>query len=416
MKSLRDEWSYLVHSKYPIIAIIFPLIAVLGYSLLLPSSQINDANVVVVDQDNTAYSREFIQKIDASPYMNVAEIVSYTDNPEQYFYHEQYLAVISLPHGLEDNHNRSLSSRVGLILDNTNVQSITSIRTAMQEISVSENMELSVPAMLKTGMNAEQAQGALNGIALEVRSLFNPTNDYQNTTILAFTCMFSFMILNINSLPLVARLRVSKRLAAELQNPFNILLRMLPYTLFSTAGLIFSLGMLKVFGGGRFEANPILFIIPVVLYVFGTVCINVLVAWGAAHPGIAIGRMVMILMPAFVLSGAVLSRSLFPPLAIQIGDFFPFVWMYKFLRTMGLRGAPLQEMLPELGSLLLYVGVLSMLVIARALWEKQKLAKQTAGSASEKGSPHPVVPASTTGGGLSMQGAPSAPLHEPIKG
>lgn len=247
MKSLRDEWSYLVHSKYPIIAIIFPLIAVLGYSLLLPSSQINDANVVVVDQDNTAYSREFIQKIDASPYMNVAEIVSYTDNPEQYFYHEQYLAVISLPHGLEDNHNRSLSSRVGLILDNTNVQSITSIRTAMQEISVSENMELSVPAMLKTGMNADQAQGALNGIALEVRSLFNPTNDYQNTTILAFTCMFSFMILNINSLPLVARLRVSKRLAAELQNPFNILLRMLPYTLFSTAGLIFS-GMLKVFG------------------------------------------------------------------------------------------------------------------------------------------------------------------------
>lgn len=126
--------------------------------------------------------------------------------------------------------------------------------------------------------------------------------------------------------------------------------------------------------------------------------------------------MVMILMPAFVLSGAVLSRSLFPPLAIQIGDFFPFVWMYKFLRTMGLRGAPLQEMLPELGSLLLYVGVLSMLVIARALWEKQKLAKQTAGTTSEKGSPHPVVPASTPGGGLSMQGAPSAPMHEPIKG
>lgn len=326
----------------------------LGYSLLLPSSQINEANVVVVDQDNTAYSREFIQKIDASPNLNVAEVVSYSDNPEQYFYHEKFLAVISLPKGLEANHNRSLSSRVGLILDNTNVQSITLIRTAMQEISVSENMGLSFPAIMKTGMNAEQAQGALNGIALEVRSLFNPTNDYQNTTVLAFTCMFSFMMLNINSLPLIARLRVSRRLAAELQNPFNILLCILPYTLFSTAGLIFSLGVLKMFGGSRFEANPVLFIIPVVLYVFGTVCLNILVAWGA-----------------------VLSRSLFPPLAIQIGDFFPFAWLYKFVRTMGLRGAPLQEMLPELGSLLLYVGVLSMLVIARALWEKQKLAKKS---------------------------------------
>ncbi|MET3209008.1 UNVERIFIED_CONTAM: multidrug resistance efflux pump [Paenibacillus sp. PvR008] len=61
--------------------------------------------------------------------------------------------------------------RVGLILDNTNVQSITLIRTAMQEISVSENMGLSFPAIMKTGMNAEQAQGALNGISLEVRSL-----------------------------------------------------------------------------------------------------------------------------------------------------------------------------------------------------------------------------------------------------
>ncbi|WP_431086719.1 ABC transporter permease [Paenibacillus sp. 8b26] len=415
MKSLRDEWTYLVHSKYPIIAIIFPLIAVLGYSLLLPSSQINEANVVVVDQDNTAYSREFIQKIDASPNMNVAEVVSYTDNPEQYFYHEKFLAVISLPKGLEANHNRSLSSRVGLILDNTNVQSITLIRTAMQEISVSENMGLSVPAIMKTGMNAEQAQGALNGIALEVRSLFNPTNDYQNTSVLGFTCMFSFMMLNINSLPLIARLRVSKRLAAELQNPFNILLRILPYTLFSTAGLIFSLGVLKMFGGSRFEANPVLFIIPVVLYVFGTVCLNILVAWGAAHPGGAIGRMVIVLMPAFVLSGAVLSRSLFPSLAIQIGDFFPFAWLYKFVRSMGLRGAPFQEMLPELGSLLLYVGVLSMLVIARALWEKQKLAKNATGDAPGMGAAHPVGPTSTPGG-ISVQGGPPAPIHEPIKG
>ncbi|MGG1619299.1 ABC transporter permease [Paenibacillus sp. NRS-1782] len=416
MKSLRDEWTHLVHSKYPIIAIIFPLIAVLGYSLLLPSSQINEANVVVVDQDNTAYSREFIQKIDASPNMNVAEVVSYTDNPEQYFYHEKFLAVISLPKGLEANHNRSLSSRVGLILDNTNAQSITLIRTAMQEISVSENMGLSVPAIMKTGMNAEQAQGALNGIALEVRSLFNPTNDYQNTSVLAFTCMFSFMMLNINSLPLIARLRVSRRLTAELQNPFNILLRILPYTLFSTAGLIFSLGVLKMFGGSRFEANPFLFIIPVVLYVFGTVCLNILVAWGAAHPGVAIGRMVMVLMPAFVLSGAVLSRSLFPPLAIQIGDFFPFAWLYKFVRSMGLRGAPFQEMLPELGSMLLYVGVLSMLVIARALWEKQKLAKNATGDAPGMGAAHSAGPTSTPGGGISVQGGAPAPIHEPIKG
>ncbi|TKH46504.1 ABC transporter permease [Paenibacillus terrae] len=415
MKSLRDEWTHLVHSKYPIIAIIFPLIAVLGYSLLLPSSQINEANVVVVDQDNTAYSREFIQKIDASPNMNVAEVVSYTDNPEQYFYHEKFLAVISLPKGLEANHNRSLSSRVGLILDNTNAQSITLIRTAMQEIGVSENMGLSVPAIMKTGMNAEQAQGALNGIALEVRSLFNPTNDYQNTSVLAFTCMFSFMMLNINSLPLIARLRVSRRLAAELQNPFNILLRILPYTLFSTAGLIFSLGVLKMFGGSRFEANPVLFIIPVVLYVFGTVCLNILVAWGAAHPGVAIGRMVIVLMPAFVLSGAVLSRSLFPSLAIQIGDFFPFAWLYKFVRSMGLRGAPLQEMLPELGSMLLYVGVLSMLVIARALWEKQKLAKNATGDAPGMGAAHSAAP-SMPGSGISAQGGASAPIHKPIKG
>jgi ABC-2 type transport system permease protein len=86
--------------------------------------------------------------------------------------------------------------------------------------------------------------------------------------------------------------------------------------------------------------------------------------------------------------------------------------MYKFLRTMGLRGAPLQEMLPELGSLLLYVGVLSMLVIARALWEKQKLAKNATGDAPGMGATHSVGPASTPGGGISA----SAPIHEPIKG
>lgn len=407
MKSLLDEWHYLIKSKYPIIAIIFPLVAVLAYSLLLPSSQINESKVIVVDQDNTSYSRQLIQKIDASQYIQVDQIISYTNNPESYFYHEQYLAVISLPKGLEENHNRSLPNRIGLILDNTNSQAVTFIRTAMQEITGYENMQLAIPALSRTGMSIEQAQGTASNLAVEVRSLFNPTSSYDNTSILTFICMFSFMMLNINSLPIIARLRVSHRLAGELRNPFNPLIRILPYVLFSTAGLIFAMGVLKWVGGSRFEGNVALFMIPVALYVFGSVCINILVAWGAAHPGIAIGRMIFIFMPAFVLSGGTMARALFPPLALQISDFFPFVWMFKFLRSMGLRGASFQEMLPELGSMMLYVAVLAMLVVARGLWEKQKLAKlQKTSSPAYSEKPFPGAPPT----------AISTPTPEPSKG
>ncbi|WP_017814225.1 ABC transporter permease [Paenibacillus shenyangensis] len=439
MKSLLDEWNYLIKSKYPIIAIMFPLVAVLAYTLLLPSSQINESRVVVVDQDNTAYSRQLIQKIDSSQYIHVAQVVSYAEHPEEYFYHEQYLAVISLPKGLEDNHNRAISNRLGLILDNTNSQSVTFIRTAMQEITATENMQLSVPALARTGMSSTQAQGTLSNLAVEVRSLFNPTSNYQNTTILTFVCMFSFMMLNINSLPIVARLRVSHRLAGELQNPFNLLFRIIPYLLFSTAGLIFAMGVLKLFDDTRFVGSPFLFMIPVMLYVFGSVCINILVAWGAAHPGIAVSRMIFIFMPAFVLSGGTMARALFPPLALQISDFFPFVWMFKFLRSLGLRGAPFSEMLPELGSMMLYTGVLAMLVIARGLWEKQKLAKQAAvapaggfpggpppGAGRPPGSGAPPSSSGSSAAGSMpgtsgspgphvLPGGPPAPAHEPSR-
>lgn len=391
MKSLRDEWAYLVSTKFPIVAIMLPLIAALAYALLLPNGQVNEGRVAVIDQDNSSYSRELIQKLGSSQYIHVATVVPYSENPEEFFTHENYLAVISIPKGLEENRRKSLPTTIGLIIDNTSTAATASIKTAVTEITVTENMAISAPKLHKDGLNEEQVKGSLSSLSVEQRLLYNPTGSYINSTVMAFVGMLSFLWLNINSLPLIARLRMQHKLGTEVENPFGLISRTLPYALFSGAGFYFGLAMLKAIGGARFAGNPFMLLIPLFLYVVGTVLLNMIVAWKAAHPGEAASKMIIVLMPAFVLSGSTLPAAIFPPLAEKIGHFFPYVWFFKFVRGMGLRGTPLSSLTVELGSMMLYVGVLALLVIFLAQKEKQKMMKQQATETIHHAAP-PQIP------------------------
>lgn len=194
MKSLIEEWKYAAGSKFLLAVFIGPLIAALFFGLMFSQNQISESPVVVIDEDHSAYSRQLISTINASPYMKVAAVRASRMNPEVLLANEQAVAVIMLPDRLEQHKLQGKSSTIGILMDNTMPTGLTGIRTAIQEILATENTALAVTRLAQGGMDAETAKGLLSPLSLHQRMLFNPTTSYAGTMVLGFVNIIVLMI------------------------------------------------------------------------------------------------------------------------------------------------------------------------------------------------------------------------------
>ncbi|GAA4707729.1 ABC transporter permease [Brevibacillus fulvus] len=384
MNSLRDEFALMLSGKagkYYILALVFPIIIALVFSAIFIHNQINEGGVLVIDMDNSAYSRQLIDKLNASQYIDVKTVVNDNIDIDQALYHEEYLAVIYLPKDLEANHTRALPNSIGLFLDNTNMMGTANLRTAVQEVITAENMTVAIPRVKALGVNDDQTTGIINNITVQQRLLYNPNGNYANTTVLGFLVLYPTIIYHMQVLPLMARLRMTGRFEAEIRHssPLGVASRVLPYALFAGIGIYFGLGLLKTVGGFRYAGNAFALLIPIFLYTISQGLLAVFVAWKARHPGEAMSKMMLILIPGFLFSGATISTALLPEWAKIVGNFFPMVWLMKFIRDLGLRGAPLSALYPELGAFVILFGVMLLLVTLRFLSDKRKLLKQPGG-------------------------------------
>lgn len=383
MQSLRNEIAILLSGKsgkYYIVAFVVPVVVVLLFSALFVNNQITEANVVVIDLDNSAYSNQLIDKLNASQYINVKDVLNQPANPEELLYHEEYLGIIYLAQGLEQNHAKAMPNNIGLFLDNTNTSSTTTLRTAVQEVITAENLSVSIPRIKALGVNDDQASGILSNINVQQRLLFNPSGSYANTMVIGFLVLHSAIFFAFATLPILPRLRVMQQFESEIMNssPLGVLSRVIPYSILFTIGIYFGVGLIKVIGGGRFAGDPITFLIPTFIYGIAMGLLAMFVTWNVNHPGAAAGKMTFVVIPGFLLGGITISTAILPSWANYIGNAFPMVWFLRFIRSIGLRGAPLSSMLGELGGLIILLGVIVLANVLMFYKQKRKIMnKQT---------------------------------------
>lgn len=66
-------------------------------SILLNGNFAKEAKVVIIDLDNSAYTRELTNRIEASEYMKVTAVVNTAIDPKALFYQDQAVAVVYFP-------------------------------------------------------------------------------------------------------------------------------------------------------------------------------------------------------------------------------------------------------------------------------------------------------------------------------
>lgn len=364
MKTLIDEWRHITTGKFIKAMLIAPLLvaAFLGY--VFQNSTVNEAHLAVIDLDHSSYSRQLINKLDSSQYVDVYGVYDSQIVADQLLYNEKYSGVLYLPKGLEVAYLQGKGINLGLYIDMTLAASANSIRTGVSEVINTENIV--------------KANGAPSTLALEHRTLYNPTNQTIMNSVVTFVNVVMLALLGMHTLPIVPRLRQQGRLEEELQHPLTIILRILPYAVIACISSYLVIGVLKQVGAMRFEAHWLQICIPFLLYTFSSGLLAMLLGWSAPNPGKAGGRIAWLLLPSFLFSGGQVQFALLPELLQWINKAIPLSLHFKFLRGMGYKGGDLHYFIPELGHYIILIGVFLLGILFMMIKEKKKIMKSTA--------------------------------------
>lgn len=383
MHSLKDELAYFFSGKgmpYHKVSIMIALVVTLLFTAVFSNNYIKDGKVAVVDLDNSRYSREFIEEIDTSPYIEVKDVLNVPADPKQLLYQDRYLAVIYLPEGFEKNSYSKTANNIGVFYDNINAAQSAYLKSALNTIVAVQNQKIGSPQIQALGLTGEQTSAIMNNISLKERLLFNPTGSSSNSTTLGFLFFFSPMFFVFATIGIIARLRLEGKWNAQLleTNPFEFMLRLVPYGICLTVSLVVGLAILRVIGDLSFTGDFFALLLSILLLSFSVGCLSMLFGWGAANPGIAASRMILFIPGGFILGGASGPMDILPAWVQVVHNVFPLVWEYRFTRDIILRGASFSDAAQEFGGFMIYAAILAMLVCVRFYYERKALlAKKT---------------------------------------
>lgn len=350
MNSLKRELAFLFSGMgmpYEKVAMIVAVVCAVLFTVLLGNNYIQDAPVAVIDLDNSKYSHQVIDEMDASPYIRIDTVLHTAINPKSLFYRDRFAAVVYFPKDLEKNRYSDAAGTIGVFYDNTSIAQNADIIEGLNAIVAIENEKLAAP----TTSRAER------GITLRDRLLFNPQGSAANNgEVQGFLFFFSSMFFTFATIGMIPRLRMTGELARTQQEgtPFAILVRLVPYCICLMTALTVGMVILHFLNDMAFTGSLLLFFLTQCFYIPAVGMMSLLFGWNAANPGVAASRMILFIPMGFILGGAtspIMQQSLW---VRYFAHFFPLTWEYEFTRDITIRGAGFWDIAPEFGGFLIY--------------------------------------------------------------
>lgn len=369
MNSLKSEVKFLFSGHgmpYEKVCLMVAMVVTFILSVLLNGNFARDAEVVVIDLDNTRYSRELIGRIDASEYMRVTAVVNHAVNPESFFYRDQAIAVVYLPRDLEKNRYSRSKAPIGVFYDNTNTAQTADIKEALNEIIAIDN-----------AMYAAGSAGA--GLTLNHRNLFNPNGSTSSSSTLGFLFFFGSMFFVFATIGMIPRLRMTHELDKILLEgtPWDLAARLVPYCACLLTSFLLGMAVLRIWGDLVFTGHVLTFVFTQLFYIPAVGMLSLLFGWNAANPGIASSRMILFIPGGFILGGTTAPVDHFAEWVQTFSHVFPLTWEFHFMRDIILRGAGLADITQILGAFLVYLGIIAVVFSRQFFVSRREMISDT---------------------------------------
>lgn len=171
------EFCDILRDKGIMVFVLFvPLAYPLLYAWVYTNEVVREVPAVVVDECNSARSREFVRKVDASPDVRiVARLPSMAEAREWLMSHEAY-GIYRIPRELECNVGRQRQAVIGLYCDMSSMLYYKALLLAATDISLAMNRHVKVE---RAGLSTDRdAAVAALPVEYEHVRLYNPSGGF----------------------------------------------------------------------------------------------------------------------------------------------------------------------------------------------------------------------------------------------
>lgn len=365
---------------YEKVCLMVAMVITIFMSVILSGNIAKEAKVVIIDLDNSAYTRSLINRIEASEFMKVTAVLNTPQDPKELFYQDRAVTVVYFPQGLEKDRYTGTAANIGVFYDNTNTANTSNIKEALNEIIGLDN----AAASGDVGSSNDNLQGS---VSLAVRNLFNPQDSKDNGETLGFLLFFGSMFFTFATIGMIPRLRLSHQLDEVLLHgtPWDLLIRLVPYGFCLLVSWVVGLAILRVWGDLTFSGSLLAFLFVQLFFIPTVGALSLFFGWTAANPGIASSRMILFIPGGFILGGMTGPTTFFADWVVKFSHIFPLTWEFHFQRDIISRGAGLADISQTFGAFMVYMGIVGIIFCLRFYSAKKELlARQAAAPQAEQ--------------------------------
>lgn len=333
-----------------------PLIVGLALGYEMHDGTIQEVSTVVVDMDNSEFSRTFSDMLDKTAMLNVTRTVSGTAEAEALIQNGECMAGVVIPDDFSQNMLSGNSPDMLILYDASQLPVMSVVKPAITEIMMTMNgAYLQQVFAGKLGVLPSQLMGEISPVNVVYRNLYNPAKSF--TYYLLPGMLLAVLQVGISMLGAERGYenRQEKRLSTHI-------LTILLWGLLGMMGVMICTGVQIAFGlpyrstivGGLLLLFLYSLVITMLGYVVGLILPEKLFSVQIAA---------ILVLPTSILGGYSFPLSSMPEGYQILGRFLPYTYMGNDIRSLCLKNMEFRHVLPHIGVMCEFLAVLGLIML-----------------------------------------------------
>jgi ABC-2 type transport system permease protein len=358
---LRKEFKHIFRDRSTLVMFfMLPVIQLALFGFL--DQNVRDLPTVVVDQDQTRWSRELMDELRATKTFRITEVTNSSDTARAMIAQGTARVGIVIPPDFHDRRARGDNAQFLVLIDgsdsNVGAQALASINGLVAQVN----------------LGAVSAAGVRPILSAQPTLLFNPegrTANYIIPGLVAILLQIAAMVLASIA---IVREREQGTLEQLLVTPINptglVLGKLAPYLVIGIAEMAMILAIMRWFFQVPIQGSLLFLFAMAVVYLFALLALGLFISMRAQTQMAAQQMAQMLLLPSIFLSGYIFPVAGLPTVLYAIGRALPATHMIDVMRGAVLRSAGPLDLLPSVLALL----AISVFLVWRSVKRVRKLA------------------------------------------
>jgi len=369
---LRKETREILRDPYTlIIALVLPLVMLFLFAYGV-NTDVRNIQLAIMDFDQTATSREYVQAIFNSGYFDSAGRVQNYEQAGELLDRDTADAVLVIFPGFSRDLSHGGNVQTQTLLDGSYTPSAQVAESYIEAINAAYNGKIVSQFMeSRSGQSLDQ----FTPLHVQSRVLYNPGLKSVNVIVPGLFGVILMALPPLLSALAIVREKESGSIQQVFVSPIRplelILGKLIPYA------VIAFIEMIIVFAGGilwfsvPFRGSIPLFLLASILYVMCTVGIGLLIST-LTRSQVTAGLLAIVLtiMPSMLFSGFIFPIHTMPTPMQVYANVFPTRYFIDIARTLALKGQGLASVAPAMGFMAVYATAL---ILVSALRFKKRI-------------------------------------------